>query len=68
MIWNRPVTEACNFNDRRCMCLKKKRYDTKEKADAKLEKRMASEKNPPEYLRAYHCIVCKGWHLTKQKR
>lgn len=50
------------------MCLKKKRYDTKEKADAKLEKRMASEKNTPEYLRAYHCIVCKGWHLTKQKR
>ena len=21
----------------------------------------------PEYLRAYYCDVCKGWHLTKNE-
>ena len=50
------------------MCLKKKRYETKELADAKMQERMASEKSPAEYLRTYRCLVCRGWHLTKQKR
>ena len=68
MHWNRPVTEACNFHARRCMCLKKNRYETKELADAKMQERMASEKSPAEYLRTYRCLVCRGWHLTKQKR
>jgi len=50
------------------MCLKKKRYETKKLAEAKMQVRLAAEKSPAEYLRAYLCLVCRGWHLTKQKR
>lgn len=67
MNWNRPVTEACNFNARRCMCLKKKRYETKELAAAKMKQRLASETQTPEHLKVYRCLVCRGWHLTSKK-
>lgn len=68
MHWNRPVTAACNFNARHCMCLKKKRYETKEMATAKMKQRLASDTQTPEHLKVYRCLVCRGWHLTKQKR
>ena len=49
------------------MCLKKTRYDTKKLAEAKMHVRQAAEKSPAEYLRAYRCLVCRGWHLTSKK-
>ena len=67
MHWNRPVTAACNFNARRCMCLKKARYDTKQLAAATMQERLVSDTQTPEFLRAYRCPVCRGWHLTSKK-
>ena len=49
------------------MCLKKKRYETKELAAAKMKQRLASETQTPEHLKVYRCLVCRGWHLTSKK-
>jgi hypothetical protein len=62
-----PLTAACNIGLRVSMCLKKARYPSKAQALVCLKNRMESE-NPPEFLRVYRCMNCKGWHLTKQKR
>lgn len=50
-------------------CTGKHRYPNKKSAATKLNRIMRSHRrNRPDYLRAYHCEHCNGWHLTKEDR
>lgn len=48
-------------NRERISCIRKKKYDTKDKA---LGKQHARENN----LNAYRCRFCNYWHLTKMEQ
>ena len=43
------------------MCYQKLRYSSPEKANLKIEE-IKNERDV--YLRAYKCLICKGYHLT----
>ena len=44
------------------MCGSKDRYETE--ADARYHAARCMRYNGAAYLRAYHCPLCRGWHLT----
>jgi len=48
-------------------CLSKHRYATEAKA-IKSHMRTARKKNNSGYVRAYHCEVCDGWHITTKRK
>lgn len=43
------------------MCYQKLRYSSSENANLKIEE---IKNKRDTHLRAYQCLICKGWHLT----
>lgn len=46
-------------------CQGKNRYARKVLAIEVIGRALCRRKNRPKHLRAYHCPLCNGWHLTK---
>lgn len=61
------ATAKEKFQNRLAMCLRKKRYQTKSDAMRIATIRLQDKNNPPDFLRAYRCPVCKGYHLTHRE-
>lgn len=55
----------CHTSDWVC---NKHTYSSENAAGAVRCQRLQSKNNPPEYLRAYHCSTCNGWHLTSLRK
>lgn len=52
-------------------CQDKRRYDTLEAANHKLDRIDAERPRKPGRklpIRAYRCPLCRGWHLTSQAK
>jgi len=49
-------------------CVRKRRYADKRDAQTALNSfsKFRGRHGRPEQLRAYHCDLCQGWHLTKK--
>lgn len=48
------------------VCLSKRRYPDESTARAFGMRALARPDNPQNALYVYRCVICGGWHLTKQ--